>query len=54
VQILSPIQERRASFTPKQVEEILKDGNMRAAARAEQTMEEVRAAMKLAPAPARG
>jgi tryptophanyl-tRNA synthetase len=54
VQVLNPIQERRASFTPAQVEEILDDGNRRAAARAEQTMEEVRAAMKLAPAPARG
>jgi tryptophanyl-tRNA synthetase len=54
VQVLNPIQERRASFTPEQVEEILEDGNERAAARAEQTMEEVRAAMKLAPAPARG
>ena len=54
VQVLNPIQERRASFTPVKVKEILDDGNMRAAARAEQTMEEVRAAMKLAPAPARG
>ena len=54
VQVLNPIQERRAGFTPKQVEEILDDGNNRAAARAEQTMEEVRAAMKLAPAPVRG
>jgi tryptophanyl-tRNA synthetase len=54
VQVLNPIQERRASFTPKQVEEILQDGNARASARAEQTMEEVRVAMKLAPAPARG
>jgi tryptophanyl-tRNA synthetase len=54
VQVLNPIQERRASFTPKQVEEILEDGNTRAAARAEQTMEEVRAAMKLIPLPARG
>jgi tryptophanyl-tRNA synthetase len=53
VQILNPIQERRAGFTTKQVEEILEDGNRRAAARAEQTMEEVRAAMHLAPLPAR-
>jgi tryptophanyl-tRNA synthetase len=54
VQVLNPIQERRASFTSKQVEEILQDGNTRAAARAEQTMEEVRAAMKLVPMPVRG
>jgi tryptophanyl-tRNA synthetase len=54
VQVLNPIQERRASFTTAQVEEILDDGNKRAAARAEQTMEEVRAAMKLAPMPVRG
>jgi tryptophanyl-tRNA synthetase len=53
VQVLNPIQERRASFTTKQVEEILEDGNKRAASRAEQTMEEVRAAMKLAPEPPR-
>ena len=54
VQVLNPIQERRASFTPVQVKEILNDGNKRAAARAEQTMEEVRAAMRLSPAAARG
>jgi tryptophanyl-tRNA synthetase len=53
VQVLNPIQERRASYTTSQVEEILDDGNARAAARAEQTMEEVRVAMKLAPEPAR-
>jgi hypothetical protein len=53
VQILNPIQERRAGYTTAQVEEILEDGNARAAARAEQTMEEVLAAMKLAPEPAR-
>jgi tryptophanyl-tRNA synthetase len=47
VQILNPIQERRASFTVPQVEEILKEGSRRAAARAEQTMQEVRAAMQL-------
>jgi tryptophanyl-tRNA synthetase len=50
VQILQPIQQRRASYSKPQVEEILKDGELRAAARAEQTMVEVRAAMKLAPA----
>jgi tryptophanyl-tRNA synthetase len=47
VQILNPIQERRASYSTAQVEEILKDGSRRAAARAEQTMQEVRSAMKL-------
>jgi tryptophanyl-tRNA synthetase len=47
VRVLQPIQERRASFTEAQVDEILKDGNRRAGARAEQTMKEVRAAMQL-------
>jgi tryptophanyl-tRNA synthetase len=47
VQLLAPIQERRASFTEKQVEEILEDGSNRARARAEQTMHEVRAAMQM-------
>ncbi len=47
VQILNPIQERRARFTPGDVEDILKDGSDRARARAEQTMTEVRAAMQL-------
>lgn len=50
VQILNPIQERRARFTPSEVEDILKDGSNRACTRAEQTMVEVRAAMKLTPA----
>ena len=50
VQILNPIQERRARFTPTEVEDILKDGADRARARAEKTMVEVRAAMKLTPA----
>jgi tryptophanyl-tRNA synthetase len=50
VQILNPIQERRARFTPGEVEDILKDGSDRARARAEQTMVEVRAAMRLTPA----
>jgi tryptophanyl-tRNA synthetase len=49
VQILNPIQERRARFTPDQVEDILKDGSHRAQKRAEQTMTEVRAAMRLTP-----
>ncbi len=47
VQILNPIQERRARFTPGEVEDILKDGSDRARVRAEQTMTEVRAAMQL-------
>ncbi len=47
VQILNPIQERRARFTPSEVEDILKDGSDRARARAEQTMVDVRAAMQL-------
>jgi tryptophanyl-tRNA synthetase len=47
VQILNPIQERRARYTPAEVEDILKDGSARARNRAEQTMVEVRAAMKL-------
>ena len=47
VQVLEPIQAKRASFTEAQVEEILKDGNSRAAARAEVTMQQVRAAMQL-------
>ena len=50
VQILNPIQERRARFTPSDVEDILKDGSDRARTRAEQTMTEVRAAMQLTPA----
>jgi tryptophanyl-tRNA synthetase len=50
VQILNPIQERRARFTASEVEDILKDGSDRARSRAEQTMVEVRAAMKLTPA----
>jgi tryptophanyl-tRNA synthetase len=50
VQILLPIQERRASFSESDVKNILDDGNARATRRAEQTMVEVRAAMKLAPA----
>jgi tryptophanyl-tRNA synthetase len=46
VQILTPIQERRASFTEAQVMDILADGSNRARVRAEQTMVEVRAAMQ--------
>ncbi len=46
---LAPIQERRAKYeaNPALVTDILKDGQRRAAARAEQTMHEVRTAMGL-------
>ena len=47
VQILQPIQERRASYSEAQVEEILNDGSLRARARAEETMQQVRSAMRL-------
>jgi tryptophanyl-tRNA synthetase len=47
VQILQPIQERRAGFTLPQVKEILEDGSSRARVRAGQTMEQVRAAMQM-------
>ena len=47
IQVLNPIQERRASFKELQVLEILEDGSNRARARAEQTMQEVRAAMQM-------
>jgi tryptophanyl-tRNA synthetase len=50
VQILNPIQERRAKYTPSEVEDILKDGASRARNRAEQTMTDVRTAMQLVPA----
>jgi tryptophanyl-tRNA synthetase len=49
VQVLQPIQGRRASFTEPQVLEILEDGSKRARLRAEQTMVEVRAAMQMTP-----
>jgi tryptophanyl-tRNA synthetase len=48
VQILMPIQERRASYSASDVKNILDDGAARARKRAEQTMVEVRAAMRLA------
>lgn len=51
VQVLNPIQERRASFSDSDVRDILDDGAARARARAEQTMTQVRAAMQLAPKP---
>ena len=54
VQVLLPIQERRARYSESDVKNILHDGSARAALRAEQTMVEVRAAMKLAPAPRTG
>ncbi len=47
VQILQPIQDRRASFSESKVIEILEDGSRRARARAEQTMSEVRQAMRM-------
>ncbi len=47
VEILNPIQERRARLTEGEVDDILRDGAERAGARAEQTMVEVRAAMQL-------
>ncbi len=47
VQILNPIQERRARFTEAEVKDILRDGSNRATERAEQTMVEVRAAMQM-------
>jgi tryptophanyl-tRNA synthetase len=47
VQVLQPIQERRAGFSEALVKEILEDGSSRARARAEQTMVEVRAAMQM-------
>jgi tryptophanyl-tRNA synthetase len=47
VQILNPIQERRARYTEAEVGAILKDGCNRACTRAEQTMVDVRAAMQM-------
>ena len=46
---LAPIRERRAELDrrPQTVDEVLADGNARARAVAEQTMGEVREAMKL-------
>src|SRR5487761_1998042 len=44
VQVLNPIQERRAGFSESDVKDILKAGSARASVRAEQTMEQVRAA----------
>jgi tryptophanyl-tRNA synthetase len=47
VQILNPIQKRRARYTESDAAEILEEGSNRARIRAEQTMAEVRAAMHL-------
>jgi tryptophanyl-tRNA synthetase len=47
VQILQPIQARRAGFSVPQVKEILEDGSRRARVRAEQTMQQVRVAMQM-------
>jgi tryptophanyl-tRNA synthetase len=47
VQILEPIQARRAGFGDAQAKEILAEGSRRAARRAAQTMEDVYAAMQL-------
>ena len=47
VKILEPIQQRRAGYTDDQAKEILNAGSLRAAARAEQTMIEVRKAMQI-------
>jgi tryptophanyl-tRNA synthetase len=48
VQILNPIQERRARFTEAAALEILEDGSNRARIRARETMTQVHAAMKMA------
>ena len=47
VQILEPIQARRASFSEAQAKHILDEGSDRARARAEETMQQVRAAMQM-------
>jgi tryptophanyl-tRNA synthetase len=47
VQVLKPIQERRASFSEAQVREILADGSRCACARAKETMRQVYAAMQM-------
>jgi hypothetical protein len=44
---LQPIQDRRAQMTEARAIEILKEGSRRAEKRAEQTMVEVREAMRL-------
>jgi tryptophanyl-tRNA synthetase len=47
VQVLQPIQDRRALYSEAQVIEILEEGSNRARVRAEQTMVEVRTAMQM-------
>ena len=47
VQILNPIQERRASFTTDDARQIIQDGSVKAALRAEQTMVQVRQSVRL-------
>jgi tryptophanyl-tRNA synthetase len=47
VKKLEPIQERRSNLTEAKAIEILREGSQRAAARAEQTMVEVREAMRI-------
>jgi tryptophanyl-tRNA synthetase len=47
VQVLQPIQDRRARYSEAQAIEILEEGSNRARLRAEQTMVEVRAAMQM-------
>ncbi|MDR3722882.1 MAG: tryptophan--tRNA ligase [Terracidiphilus sp.] len=47
VQILNPLQERRASFTESHVEDLLVAGSDRARLRARQTMDEVHSAMQM-------
>jgi len=47
LKVLQPIQERRAAISEPQAIEILNEGSRRAAVRAEQTMVEVREAMKM-------
>jgi tryptophanyl-tRNA synthetase len=47
VQVLRPIQERRTGFSESRVKEILDDGSNRARRRAEETMQQVRAAMQM-------
>ncbi len=47
LRVLGPIQERRAAITESAAIEILEEGSRRAAQRAEQTMVEVREAMKM-------
>src|SRR5579863_2588142 len=49
VQVLNPIQERRARYTESDVRDVIEDGSNRARVRAEQTMQEVRAAMQMTP-----